>query len=301
MLTKILIPLLFLIPGFSGAQIVQRIEKILIADSCIYLYYSNEDSNNLFKLIHYSKHSADTIFRYTLPIGSFEENAICWDVIDKKLIKLSLFTDNQNKANSHLRYYEIDSLKSLAQKNAKLFGSYLNNRSRSLSAYIPPFDRYNDLIYYRSDTLRGNLYLDFTCSKDSFLFYIYIDGQKSLEKWHYTPFPKLLGFKGMDVKTRQKSWLQLNKINIDLSGPFRTFAANNKNYLITVDGRIMLIAEDSIKEKGKIHDLEQKVLVFDKDRNKLLTIEKGLLKSLKEPLSTENIYQHSKVVIDFDK
>jgi len=145
------------------------------------------------------------------------------------------------------------------------------------------------MIYYRSDTLRGRLFIDFTCNKDSFSFYIHVENKNTLEKWKYTPFSRALGYTTIKDPTRQKAWIKQKGYNIDFSGPFRTFAANNKNYLITEDGRIMLIKEGSINEKGKIPDLEQKVLVFDKDRNKLLTIKKDLLNALKEPLSTEKI------------
>ena len=122
-----------------------------------------------------------------------------------------------------------------------------------------------------------------------------------LEKWHYTPFSRALGYVIEKDKVRQKAWVKLSEYNIDLSGPFRTFSANNKNYLLTEDGRVMLISDDSIKEKGQIPGLKQKILVFDKDKNRLLTIEKSLLSSTKQLLSTEKIYQNSKTVIDFNK
>jgi len=297
---KLLVFLFLVTPHFSNAQFSQNLEKIVFDNGSVYLYTGSNSTEKEFKLLKISSNSIDTIFKYFLPDAGFEDNPICWDVINKNLITLPIYTDNQKFTNVKLSYYVIDSLIHLSKTPGNILKSYKRNKSRSMSSIIPPFDIYNNKIYYHHDTLRGRLFIDFTCSKDSFLFYIYIEHQKLLEKWQYTPFSRLLGFEKADEKPRQKSWVQNSKYDINLSGPFRTFAANNKNYLVTEDGRIMLIADDSIKEKGKIHDLEQKVLVFDKDRNKLLTIEKDLLSALKEPLSTEKIYQHSEVVIDFE-
>lgn len=300
-MSKIFIIFLFFTAHFSNAQTFQRLEKIVIVDSNIFSYHPSKEKEELLLLVGYSKHSVDTIFKYTIPSGKFKENVICWDVLDQKLVNISLFVDNQNKTDAHLRFYEIDSIIKFTSKSLNQLNRYQNNSGRSLSAYIPPFDIYNNMIYYRSDTLRGNLYIDFTCSKDSFLFYIYIENKKMLEKWHYTPFSRALGYVIEKDKVRQKAWVKLSEYNIDLSGPFRTFSANNKNYLLTEDGRVMLVSDDSIKGKGQIPGLKQKFLVFDKDNNRLLTIEKSLLSSTKQLLSTEKIYQNSKTVIDFNK
>jgi hypothetical protein len=299
-MSKSIIFFFFFLSNFSEAQTIQRLEKIVIVDSSMFFYCPSEEREELLLLVGYLKNSVDTIFKYSLPSGEFRKNVICWDVFDHKLFKISLFIDNQNKADSHLRFYEIDSMINFTSKNLNTLRDYKNNRSRSLSAYIPPFDLYNNMIYYRSDTLRGNLYIDFTCSRDSFLFYIYIENKKSLEKWHYTPFSRALGYALEKDKIRQKAWIKQNEYNIDLSGPFRTFSANNKSYLITEDGRIFLIEGDSIKLQGQIPDMREKVLVFDKDQNRLLTTEKSIINSFKESFSIEKIYQNSKPVIDFN-
>ena len=108
-----------------------------------------------------------------------------------------------------------------------------------------------------------------------------------------------MGYVSEKDTPRQKAWIKHHEYDVNLGGPFRTFAANNKNYLITEDGRIFLIEGDSIKLQGQIPDMREKVLVFDKDRNRLLTTEKSIIHSFKESFSIEKIYQNSKPVIDF--
>lgn len=298
-MSKIFIALLFFTAYFSNAQTLQRLEKIVIVDNNIFSYHPSNEKEELLLLVDYSKYSVDSIFKYTMPSGKFKENVICWDVLDQKLVKIALFVDSQNNTDAHLRFYEIDSIIKFTSKSLNQLGNYINNSGRSLSAYIPPFDMYNNIAYYTRDIIRGNLYIDFTCSRDSFLFYIYIENKKSLEKWQYTPFSRVLGYVSEQDAPRQKAWIKQHEYDVNLGGPFRTFSANNQNYLITEDGRMMLIDGNSIKLLGQIPDMQQKVLVFDKDQNRLLTIEKSILDSLKEPFSIEKIYQNAKLVIEF--
>lgn len=298
---KVVIILLMFMPFFLRAQNIQNLEKIILINNNIYQYGTTLDKADFIAIMKFPSTRMDTIYKHTSPKVGFERNPLCWDVINNQFIYLPIHTDSHKEPYAKLCYYVVDSLIQFSKNDDARLNSYLYSKSRFLSSVIPPFDKFKYRFDYLGDTIHRNPHLDFTCSKDSFLFYFYLPNQKALEIWQYSPFSRALGYTTVKVATRQKAWIKQREYKIDFSGPFRTFAANNKNYLITEDGRIMLITEDSINEKGEIPDLEQKVLVFDKDRNKLLTIEKGLLKSLKEPLSTENIYQHSKVVIDFDK
>ena len=236
-----------------------------------------------------------------MPSGGFEDNPICWDIINEQLITLPLFTDSHNQTNATLFYYSIDTLVNLFKSSKDLLRSYAHQRSRCMSTSISPFDIYNNRIYYRNDTLRGRLFIDFTCSKDSFLFYIYIENLKLLEKWQYTPFSRLLRFKKTDEKPRPKAWVQISKTDINLSGPFRAFSANNNDYLIDKEGRILKVKGDTIRAVGFIERMQKKILVFDKDNSKLLSLEKSNLNRKDEILSIGSINKNSKVVIDFNQ
>ena len=297
---KIFVFLILNTPFFLNSLFSQGIEKMVFNHGEIYYYKESTLNKDRFVLLKISPNSTDTIFKYFLPDGGFEKNPKCWDILNTTLIIMPLYTDNKKFTTLKLHNFEVDSLIDLRKKHQTALRSYQNGRYRTFSSVVPPFDLYHHMIYYQSDTLRGRLFFDFTCSKDSFLFYIYIENKKSLEKWQYTPFSRVLGYVSEKDTPRQKAWIKHHEYDVNLGGPFRTFAANNKNYLITEDGRIFLIEGDSIKLQGQIPDMRQKVLVFDKDQNRLLTTEKSIINSFKESFSIEKIYQNSKPVIDFN-
>jgi|GEM_PF-6797478 len=296
---KIFVFLILSTPFFLNTLFSQGIEKIVFNHGDIYYYKESNSNKDKFLLLKISQNSIDTVFKYNLPNAGFEENPICWDILNTTLIVMPIYVDTKNFATLKLFNFEVDSLIYLLKKHETALRSYLGGIYRTFSSDVEPFHIHNHMIYYRTDTLRGNLFTDFTCTKDSFLFYIYIENKKSLEKWQYTPFSRVLGYVSEKDAPRQKAWIKQHEYGVNLGGSFRTFSANNKNYLITEDGRMMLIDGDSIKLQGQIPDMQQKVLVFDKDQNRLLTIEKSTLNSIKEPFSIKKIYQNAKRVIDF--
>lgn len=283
----------------EGAQIKDPLDKIVVENGNIYYYEQDKGVKDRFQLLRVSvlngKNYIDTIFRCVMPEGNFSHHPVCWDIIDGKLIQIGLSSDSQKKTFSNLRFYEVNKIVALTRVARDLTINYLASPDQSLSAYIPPFDLYNDRIYYRSDTLGGKLYFDFTCTKDSFLFYIYIDGQKTMEKWVYHPFPSRLGFK--ERSTGHKPWERQMQIKMNLDGPFRSLTENGKNYILTDSGKLFQLNGSNTLEKENSFVREKKIIIVDKDQKNLGCINRDALEKGKDPINLDKLTKNAQILI----
>ena len=288
------------------AQIIEsrtndlRNEKIVIENNKAYIFDAFIQEPMEFFQIPHEGINPSIISKYFKPKNQFTKQPFNWDVIDDCLIQLRLSYDPYKITRGNLVYFGIGTLKKIYVNGAERSAIYFNDKERFLLTDIGPFDRYYERIYYKSDTLKGDLYFDFLSTKDTFLYYIYIDASKIIEEWALCPAPLGKGVRPSDLnRVGARPWKRLHSWPINLDSPFWCFGNGSKNYLVTESGEIYEINKKEITNTDVHVNLRGKFIIINKDKGGLQIIDKQLLKDINK-ISFALIIQNAETIFNFN-
>lgn len=271
---------MFLALNPAQGQKYDNLNKCIITKSLVCNSNDNKGKKTLYISGGNLKTSRDSITSANLKGGLYYDHPLAWDISnDSLLFIVRMHEDHTGITYTDLRKYNLNKLSQLTDAAYK---SYIEDNKRMITKNIPPLFTYSIKIGYEIDTLKGPIYYDIICDRDSFFLFIYINDTKMLEKWNFVHYPLYSDAPFIDAKEIQKknAWEKVASYPIGLNAPFRMIQQKKNLYLFTADDPIYSRLDGPNKSLKK--------LTFKKTKNDMIVIDKEKAEIRLLPLKLSN-------------
>lgn len=238
----------------------------------------------------------DSVTSAFLKSGLYYGHPLAWDIVNDSLIfVVRMHEDNTGMTYTDLRKYNMEKMNKLSNNEYK---NYVEDNKRIIVKNIPPLFTYSLRVAYQADTLKGPIYYDISCNRDSFFLFIYIKDTKTLEKWNFVHYPLYteIPFTAPKEIQKEKAWNKVATYQIDLDSPFRIIQQKKNLYLITMNEEsYRLEASNTSIKKTIIQKKDTEMIIIDKEKDEI-RLAPVITPNQRSSMQRENLIRASKLI-----